>query len=133
MLERFCGPCRSDELPHQLADLRTRRVIITRYLPVELMPDGRFWACRRALLNGLFLRELSGNPPSAHPEEAGIEQGVTAQSIGAMHRNASDLAGGEEPWHRGSAPSVGEDAAHEVMHRWLNGDRMAPDVGLIDA
>ena len=48
-------------------------------------------------------------------EDQRIEQGISAQPVGAVYAHAGTLAGGVEIVDRGAAADVGVDAAHGVV------------------
>ena len=71
-------------------------------------------------------RRRLARPP---PEQQAVEQRVAAQPVGAVHRDAAALAGGEEVLgERAAAVDVDLDAAHEVVRRGPDRDGLVAGV-----
>src|SRR4051794_447413 len=64
----------------------------------------------------------------AAAEDQRVEQGVRAQAVAAVDRDARHLAGGVEAGDRRRAVDVGLDAAHDVVLAGADQDRLARDV-----
>ena len=60
----------------------------------------------------------------AAAEDEALEQGVRREAVRAVDAGAGALAGGVQARHVGAAVEIGDDAAHRVMGRRRDGDRL---------
>ena len=74
------------------------------------------------------LGAVGGVLAGAGAEDQGVEQGVGAEAVAAVDRDAGALAGRVEAGHVGGAVDVGLDAAHRVVVAGLDVDRLPGDV-----
>src|SRR6185437_3742170 len=65
----------------------------------------------------------------ASAEDQRVEQGVRAEAVAAVDRDAGHLTGGIEAGDRRGAVDVGLDPAHDVVLAGADLDRLARDVG----
>ena len=73
-------------------------------------------------------RRLRHRRSRAGAEHQSLEQRVGRQPVRAVQPGAGRFAGGKQPGQRRPAPHVGVDAAHHVVRRRADRNRIARDV-----
>ena len=116
--------------PHQIADVVTVRGWRSEVSgsAASRASDLEPPASTRSLFSGAACGGCCIAVAGAGAEHQPLEQRVAGQPVRAVHAGAGDLAGREESRQRGAAPLVGVDAAHDVVRRGPDRNRIAREI-----
>src|SRR5680860_1022269 len=116
-------------LAHLAADLRdpaARALLAAQQVGHPPLLVLQYRGRRLARLGALGAR--GGVHPGVLAEDQRVQQGVGAQPVAAVNRDAGDLARRVQPRHRGPPLDIGAHPAHRVVVAGLDPDRLLGDV-----